>query len=201
MNKIDARQRILDAGAEIIHAKGFNNTGLKEILDAAGVPKGSFYFHFKNKEDLGLQLIDHHGAAFRKLAGECFFDQTRLPLGRLRRFFEALAEILERNGFRLGCPIGNLAQEMSDLSPAFRDRLAKAMGWMQGLIVHQLEEARMIEGQRVEADPAETARFILNSWQGAVMAAKLEKSRAPLDAFFHIVFNTLLAPKQPTQNQ
>lgn len=193
MTKPDARRKILEAAAEIIHAKGFNNAGLKEILDAAGVPKGSFYFHFKSKEDLGLQLIAHHGAGFRKLAGECFFDQTRPPLKRIRRFFEALGDKLEQDGFRLGCPIGNLAQEMSDLSPAFRERLAGAMGWMQGLIIHQLEEARMNDTRPREQNPAEIARFILNSWQGAVMAAKLEKSRAPLDAFFHVVFDDLLA--------
>jgi len=201
MAKTDARQKILDAGAEIIHAKGFNNTGLKEILDAAGVPKGSFYFHFKSKEDLGLQLIAHHGAAFRKLAGECFFDQSRSPLERLRRFFEALANKMENDGFRLGCPVGNLVQEMSDLSPAFRERLAAAMAWMQGLVVHQLEEARLNDKLLPGPQPAETARFILNSWQGAVMAAKLEKSRAPLDAFFHVVFDNLLAANTANPQQ
>ena len=54
----NTRQKILEVGAEIIHLKGYNHTGLQEILQAAGVPKGSFYNYFKNKEDFGLQVID-----------------------------------------------------------------------------------------------------------------------------------------------
>jgi AcrR family transcriptional regulator len=55
---MDAKTRILKAGARIVLEKGFCDTGLAEVLEAAKVPKGSFYFHFKNKEDFGLQLID-----------------------------------------------------------------------------------------------------------------------------------------------
>ena len=52
--------RILAEGARIIHENGYNNTGIQEILIAAGVPKGSFYFYFKSKEDFGLQLVDFY---------------------------------------------------------------------------------------------------------------------------------------------
>jgi len=56
----------LERGAEIIHLKGFNHTGVQEVLRAAGVPKGSFYNYFKNKEDFGLQVIDYFMECFSK---------------------------------------------------------------------------------------------------------------------------------------
>jgi len=197
MGASDAKSRILERGAALVHAKGFNNAGLKEILDASGAPKGSFYFYFKSKEEFGLALIEQYGAGFRKLAGAVLLDPSRPPLSRLRRFFEALGRKIEEDEFRLGCPIGNLVLEMSGLSDPMRERLEAAMGWMRGLIVHQLEEAKLdgaaLPGRSIE----ETARFILASWQGAVMAAKLERGREPLDAFFQVIFETLL----PAQEQ
>jgi TetR/AcrR family transcriptional repressor of nem operon len=57
--KQDTKAHILDMGAQIVHQKGFNATGIQEVLNAAAVPKGSFYFYFKSKEEFGLQLIDH----------------------------------------------------------------------------------------------------------------------------------------------
>jgi TetR/AcrR family transcriptional regulator, transcriptional repressor for nem operon len=57
----------LERGAEIIHLKGFNHTGVQEVLRAAGVPKGSFYNYFKNKEDFGLQVIDYFMEFFFKI--------------------------------------------------------------------------------------------------------------------------------------
>ncbi len=62
--KISTRDKILEHAALIIHKKGFNNTGIQEILESAGVPKGSFYFYFRSKEDLGLALIDHYAGGF-----------------------------------------------------------------------------------------------------------------------------------------
>jgi TetR/AcrR family transcriptional repressor of nem operon len=56
--KQDTKQKIIQAGAKIIHRKGYNHTGIQEVLKAAGVPKGSFYFYFNNKEDFGLHVID-----------------------------------------------------------------------------------------------------------------------------------------------
>jgi TetR/AcrR family transcriptional repressor of nem operon len=59
--KQDAKERVLETGAAIVHRKGFHNTGIQEILKAAEIPKGSFYFYFDSKEDFGLQLVDLPG--------------------------------------------------------------------------------------------------------------------------------------------
>src|SRR5208337_4914285 len=59
MAKEATRQAIIQKGAKLIHSRGFVNTGIQEIITAAGVPKGSFYFYFKNKDDFGASVIDH----------------------------------------------------------------------------------------------------------------------------------------------
>jgi TetR/AcrR family transcriptional repressor of nem operon len=83
----NTRNRIIETGAEIIHRKGFNHTGIQEILNAAGVPKGSFYNYFKSKDDFGLQIIDYFSAHFKRIAKETLEDTTVSPLNRIYGFF------------------------------------------------------------------------------------------------------------------
>jgi TetR/AcrR family transcriptional repressor of nem operon len=96
------KERILIKGAEIIHRKGFNNTGIQEILKAAGVPKGSFYFYFKSKEDFGLHLIDFFGNIFFSRSDKYLNDRSRSSLENLRHFFDEFLTYFEENEFKGG---------------------------------------------------------------------------------------------------
>ncbi len=53
------KEKILMTGADLVQHKGFKNTSIQDILKAAAIPKGSFYYYFDSKEDFGLQLIDY----------------------------------------------------------------------------------------------------------------------------------------------
>jgi len=189
--KQDARQLILNAAAPLIHAKGFHRTGLKEILDAAGVPKGSFYFYFTSKEDFGLALIDHFSHALderSRLEG----DNAGPALERLRKSFEVRRDARASRGCEGGCPLGNLAQEMSDLSPVMRERLQAALNAISSNIASLLREARERGEIPKNLDPDETAGFILDAWEGALLRMKTEKSVEPLDRFLRFVFDKIL---------
>ncbi len=106
MTQIGAKQgtkkKILRAGAEIIHQKGFNNTGIQEILKSAGVPKGSFYFYFESKEDFGLHLIDFFSDFFFLRCDEYLKDASMPPIQRLRAFFHEFLVYFEENEFKGG---------------------------------------------------------------------------------------------------
>ena len=121
--KIDVKEKILAAGAQIIHRKGFNHTGIQEVLKAAGVPKGSFYFYFKNKQDFGFQVVDFFDQSFAPMFMEIIDNVSVSPLARMEQVFDAFIRYFEELEFTCGCPIGNLAQEMGDLSPEFSDKL------------------------------------------------------------------------------
>jgi len=188
--KRDVKNDILEAGARLIHGQGFNRTGLKEILEAAGVPKGSFYFYFKSKEEFGLALIEHFSQATSQ-ARQALADQSLPPLARLARFFALARERFAAGGCGAGCPIGNLAQEMSDLSPAMRQALSRSLAAMAGSLAKVLAEAVEL-GEIQDVDPARTAAFILDAWEGALLRMKTEKSVEPLLRFEDVVFNRLL---------
>jgi len=192
MSKDSTRQSIIRHGAFLVHSKGYNNTGLSDILKAAGVPKGSFYFYFKSKDDFGLALVDYYWEFIQRMAETYCSDSSIPPLERLAGFMDAYHGLFETMGLRGGCPIGNLMQEMSDLSEDFRDKVGDVYLRMKGFIAQLLEDACERGDISAFIEPESTAQFILNSWEGAIMHMKLSKSKEPLELFKQMVFERIL---------
>lgn len=192
MTRENTKNRILEHAGRIIHRKGFNNTGIQEILHSAGVPKGSFYFYFKSKEDLGLAIIDHFAQSVSQLGESLLVKPPGSPLERLRGYFGAMREFFEQENWKSGCPIGNLTQEMGTLNQAFRSKLQSVFSLMQSDIRNCIEEAKLRHEVDEELDLDETAEFILNSWEGAILRMKAEGHVAPLILFEKVVFDKVL---------
>lgn len=190
--KSDTKATILKAVADIVRLKGYHSTGIEELVTAAGIPKGSFYFYFKSKEDFGLQLIDYYTDGIMAWAERIRNDTSVSPLSKLRRFFEWSFTGLEQNDFKGGCPIGNLSMEMADVSESFRGKLESAFGAIKKGIADLLKEAQERGEIPDSLDATQLTDFIVASWQGALLQAKVTKSTAPREAFEQMVFETLL---------
>lgn len=188
----ETKQRIIEAGAELIHQRGFNNTGLKDILKAAEVPKGSFYFYFENKEAFGIELIDYYTNQFRSIHQETLMDDSRSPLERFRAYFTATHDHFEAQGFTRGCPIANLAQEMSDLSEPFRRRLEQAMDSLATAFMFILKEAQKAGEISAELNIQETTIFIISAFHGAIVRMKVTKNGEPLRICSKFIFDKIL---------
>ena len=195
--KRDARRAILDAGAELVHRKGFNNTGIKEILDLAGVPKGSFYFYFPSKEEFGLALIDHYREVRTPALAQVLRDASVPPLDRLRTFFELARRRYEEWDYERGCPFGNLAQEMCDLSPAMCEKLRGVLDGLSRAMGDILNEAAARGELAPGVEPYEAAAFIMDAWEGAILRMKAEKNAQPLLRLEKMLFTRILAAPLP----
>jgi len=192
--KASTKNRILEAGAEIIHLKGFYHTGIQEILSAAEVPKGSFYNYFKSKDDFGLQLIDYFVEYYAHLSKNILEDGTIPPLERIRRLLEWFIEFFKSKDYAYGCPIGNLAQEMGDLSPAFREKLKMALDSIVDIYSRLLAKAQR-EGKISQSlDVREAAYFLVSSWHGALVHMKAVKGPEPLENHIRFIFDHVLRP-------
>ena len=192
MVKEDTRARIIEEGARLIHEKGFNNTGVQEILRASGVPKGSFYFYFKSKEDFGLAVIDYFSQTMGERLTTHLTNESLPHVERLRSFLQEMMEFFRQEGYSRGCPIGNMAQELADLSDTMRQKLKESMDRMQAAIAGCIRAGRESGELVTDLDPDEAAYFILNSWEGALTRMKTEKSLEPLMVFDRMVFDRLL---------
>src|SRR5687767_15845473 len=104
------KRRLLDTGLAMLLEHGYNDLGIQALLDATHTPKGSFYHHFKDKEDFALQVIDQYMQEVHAGLDHCLEDQSRRPLERVRRFFELTQQKYRKEGY-LGCLLGGLGQE------------------------------------------------------------------------------------------
>jgi len=189
---MNTKQKILQIGAEIIHLKGYNATGLQEILSAANVPKGSFYNHFKSKEDFGLQVIDFFSDFFVQFCNDILEDAPNSPLGKLEKLLDGFMELFDSKAYTCGCPVGNFAQEMGDLSPVFQEKLSKAIDAMVDYYTSILTEAQVAGEISSDIDAKEAANFIIAGWHGALIRMKVSRSVEPLKNHKNFVFNYVL---------
>jgi TetR/AcrR family transcriptional repressor of nem operon len=191
MPKPNVREEILTAGLAALHHRGFNATSVQDITEAAGVPKGSFYNHFASKEELGaavVQLYSDKGEERRR----ALKDRRVPPLGRLRRYFEGLAD-MGRYPDAAGCLLGNFGAELSNQSPAIRAQVSVAFVEWAGAVAEVIDEAQRAGDISGDQTPQALAAFIIDAWEGAVMRGKVEQSRAPVDAFLAMIFTKVLA--------
>ena len=177
------REALLNAGVAALTEKGFSATGIDEILRSVGVPKGSFYHFFGSKEAFGAELIARYDAYFVRKLDRFFLDTTLSPLDRIDAFFANAERGMKRFGFRRGCLVGNLGQEMGALPESFRAQLTNVLLDWQRRTALVLEQARKSGEIGKNTNCAEWAAFLWTGWEGAVLRAKLERKAAPLQMF------------------
>ena len=189
MAKSNVRDKLIAAGLELFHTKGYNACGVLDITAAAGVPKGSFYNHFKSKELLALAVLDR----YENLLGlDALKNKSKPPIKRLRSLFEGYMTFQIKWQFVRGCLMGNFGAELSSQSPAIRKSLKKMFERCHDAIAQVVQEAKERGEIYKRCNPQETARFLFNAWQGAVINSKITRSQAPFENFFSVVFDSVL---------
>ena len=195
MNEQSTQEKLLQVGKAIFLEKGYNHTGLQEIVKAAGVPKGSFYHFFASKEAFGLAVLEHHMKTFKPFIEQHLLgDRDVPPLKRLRNFFEAGCAELESEGCKGGCIVGNLSQELADQNEIFREYLQNALNSWQALFTACLREAQENGDLPKETDVESLGQFLMNGWEGAILRMKATKTSGPLYNFVKLAFSKVLAP-------
>jgi TetR/AcrR family transcriptional regulator, transcriptional repressor for nem operon len=192
MSKEKTKDLLLEAGKKTFLEKGYNNSGIETILQAAGVPKGSFYYYFSSKEDFGLKVLDRFAECIEERQELILSDESVPPLERLRNYCETASELLRSDQCRKGCLVGNLSQEMADQSEAFRARLEEIFESWVDRYTECLKQAQEAGEVASELDAHELAEFWLNSWQGSILRAKTMRSAAPLRTFLAVMFGNIL---------
>jgi TetR/AcrR family transcriptional regulator, transcriptional repressor for nem operon len=179
--KATTKAVLVDAGTRLILEQGYHQTGIQDVLQAAGVPKGSFYYYFPSKEAFAREVIAQFAAAYL----------ARLEQ-RLRRHHEDLLARFERRGCRGGCLIGNLSQELADHNPRLQAQLDAVLTSWRERYAQLFREAQAVGELRADLDPQALADFYLDSFEGALLRAKVSKSPAPLRLFLTCMFDGVL---------
>ncbi|MBF0176701.1 MAG: TetR/AcrR family transcriptional regulator [Magnetococcales bacterium] len=175
-NPDETRQRLLMAAFEEMHRHGYNAASLNNILARAGMTKGAMYHYFKSKQELGYAVVDE---VLRSRLEEGFFSRKgeRLPFidGLLLNMKRAMAERGETLAL-LGCPLNNLAQEMSSVDEGFRLRVDRVFSWWRGELATGLRQAQALGEVRRDIDPEAVGLFLVAALEGCIGMAKNTQS-------------------------
>ena len=186
------KQGLLDAGIALLLKHGYHDLGLQALLEETDTPKGSFYHHFRDKEDFALQAIDEYMKHVHAGLDACLGDASLPPLKRVRRFFENVQRSYRGEGY-LGCLLGGLGQELSGVSEVFRRKVERCFSEIARRIAATLEEARERGELAPDADPRRLASLLVDCWEGAALRSRLKGSAAPLGAMLDFYFGAAAA--------
>lgn len=188
----DTKEQLLTRGMAMLLKHGYHDLGIAAVLEATGIPKGSFYHHFESKEDFGLQVIDRYMQEVHAGLDQFLGERSVPPLDRVRRFFEATEEKYRGEGY-LGCLLGGLGQELSGVSDAFRRKVEWCFGEIAGRIASCIEEA-VERGELAKGTNARAmADLLVNCWEGAALRTRLRRDPAPLREMLDFYFRTAAA--------
>jgi TetR/AcrR family transcriptional regulator, transcriptional repressor for nem operon len=192
MARASNREKILHEGLRVVHAHGFAGASVRDIVQAAGVPQGSFTNHFASKEAFGLEVIDLYFANSCESMRQTLLNDDLAPLQRLGDYIDSSKNRLMRNNMRTGCLFGNFTAEASGDNEAIRAKLLDIFAETQRSYAYCLRAAVKAGELREDFDCEETAAFIVASVQGANLMAKAQRDPAPVERFKKFLFSTIL---------
>lgn len=169
----DTRRRIVEAAFQEFYLRGFQGGSVETILKGAGVTKGALYHHFRDKTALGYAVVDE---VVREPILDVYLgpleEEDGDPLATLQAVLRRRGGDFTDETVRLGCPLNNLAQEMSPLDDGFRERVTAALEAWTGGFEEALRRARERGFVRADVDTRRVAGFAVAAIEGAFGAAK-----------------------------
>jgi AcrR family transcriptional regulator len=173
------RNRVLDAAAKLFQTHGYHATGMRDVMKATAISSGALHHHFPTKDSMAIAVItDRVAGAVR----ETWIDPVRGSRSMNKAILGVFADIIrgiDRRGTVQGCPLNNLAMELSFSNPRFREALRSIFLEWQAVLAERI--AKTPGGARLDKPArAAAAAFIVAAYSGAMNLAKATQTTAPL---------------------
>lgn len=173
----EARKHILDTAQRIVGAKGFSSVGLNEILAAANVPKGSFYYYFASKDAFGEALLENYFTKDLAKIDEFLLAPGRSARERLKAYWHFFRANQEHHDPEGKCLAVKLGAEVSDISEEMRLALKSGTSAIISRLVRVLKEGRTDGSMSFSGDPKAAAHTLYQLWMGASVMSKISHDR------------------------
>lgn len=199
-NPEQTRERLLGAAFSEMYTNGYTAASVDRILEASGVTKGALYHHFGSKKALAQAVIDG-------MIREMVVESWLVPLGESTNAIDGIQacirgqmEQLTPERIACGCPLNNLAQELSASDEDFRGQIDEVYGQWRGAIQEALERGREAGDVRADVNPADVAAFVVASVAGIAGFAKSTRDVREARSSVHILCEYLdfLRPVTPS---
>jgi TetR/AcrR family transcriptional regulator, transcriptional repressor for nem operon len=187
-----SREKLLEAAARLFHHRGFQPTSLDDILVKSGVCRSNFYYHFRSKEGLGLEVLAQEAERFdAQVIRGILEDKRESPRRRLELLFEVVAARQRLSAYRNGCPFGNLAAELCGIHGEFQTRLSAFFGRWEVSVERCLREGVARGEFRSDLNTRRVATALVSQIEGATLLTKTHGHGGPIDAAAHAMLTLL----------
>ncbi|MBV1922657.1 MAG: TetR/AcrR family transcriptional regulator [Flavobacteriaceae bacterium] len=184
---------LLDKGIELLWSKGYNATSVNDIVKAAEIPKGSFYFYFESKEDFAVKAIDRYFNLNFTHGRVILEDKSISPKKRLFDFHDYRYNLLKNEmNCQMGCMACNIGSEMAEHNENIRTAIMVKEELILSLITEVIQEAQDANEITNTMKAEDIAAFIEDAGKGSMVSMKEMQSAYPLDNFMNMVKNVLL---------
>ena len=173
----ESKTRLLDAALHVIRAKGYSATRIEDVCEAAGLTKGSFFHHFKSKEDLALGAADYWIEGTGGLFASASYHVPADPLDRLLAYVDFRKSLLMGDLPDFTCLVGTMVQETYDTHPAIREACNRSISDHAATLVPDIEEAIRQRGIQANWTAESLALYTQATIQGAFILAKAKHTR------------------------
>lgn len=179
------KEHIIEAASRIVHLRGFNHTSIDDVLKESGLGKGNFYYYFKSKEELGFAILESNLKRFSdRVLGKAFGDRQRDALEQVDEFLDIIVDLHRQRNCAGGCPLGNMAMEMSDIHEGFRKKFQRVFENWRLQLAAVLQNAKTAGQLSDRVDTTILAQFIVATVQGGILLMKVKKDIRVLENCF-----------------
>jgi TetR/AcrR family transcriptional repressor of nem operon len=184
---LNKKLQIIEISAKLIHSKGYEKTSIQDILQAAQIGKGQFYYYFSSKQDLGIAVVDYCFEKWNQRVIKDILESESDPKAKIEKMLACAIDVHTKNGSKCGCFFGNLAVELSEHNEIFREKTNKVFeSWISHLEV-VLDELMRQEKLPLSCDSHTLAQSIVAMLEGGIMLMKNRQDIAALITVSNVV--------------
>ena len=189
MNSVthQSKTKLLDAALQVIRTRGYSATTVEDICNAAGVTKGSFFHHFKGKEDLAISAANYWSEMTSGLFESAPYHAHVDPLDRVMGYIDFRKAILQGTLPEFTCLVGTMVQETFDTAPAIRDACERSISSHAATVAVDIAEAMKVHNIQADWTAESLALHTQAVLQGAFILAKAKgKAQIAGDSVDHL---------------
>ena len=175
-NPTATRERLIQAAISLILRQGFSATSVEAICNEAGVTKGSFFHHFKTKDELGLAAVNSWSEMGTALYAEAWQESTRSPLKQLHAMLDIMEGFTQDPDEPCICVVGMMSQELAQTHPEIAEQCRVALATWTGQVSRLLDAAKQQQVPSPRFDSESVAWFLNSIWQGSMLIAKTQSN-------------------------
>ena len=183
----NSKTKMLDAALKVIRAKGYTAATLDDICAAAGVTKGSYFHHFKSKEEMALMAVRHWNTMTGGLFATAAYQQLADPRDRVLAYIDLRADILQGELPDYTCLLGTMVQELYETNPRIRDACNAGIRGHAATVAADIAQAKALYVPDADWDPMVVALYTQATIQGAFILAKAQGGPQIAEQCIHLL--------------